>query len=66
MLRNGGKAPANVVVRATDTNGDYAEFSVVIEVKENHLPTKKADAPDKLSVFVPVGLYLQGGRQPLL
>ena len=46
----------NVVVRATDTNGDYAEFSVVIEVKENHLPTKKADAPDKLSVFVPVGL----------
>ena len=46
----------NVVVRATDTNGDYAEFSVVIEVKKNHLPTKKADAPDKLSVFVPVGL----------
>lgn len=46
----------NVVVRATDTNGEYAEFSVVIEVKENHLPTKKADAPDKLSVFVPVGL----------
>lgn len=46
----------NVVVRATDTNGEYAEFSVVIEVKENHFPTKKADAPDKLSVFVPVGL----------
>lgn len=46
----------NVVIRATDTNGDYAEFSVVIEVKKNHLPTKKADAPDKLSVFVPVGL----------
>ena len=46
----------NVVIRATDTNGDYAEFSVVIEVKKNHLPMKKADAPDKLSVFVPVGL----------
>lgn len=46
----------NVVVRATDTNGEYAEFSVVIEVKENHFPMKKADAPDKLSVFVPVGL----------
>ena len=46
----------NVVIRATDTNGDYAEFSVVIEVKKNHLPMKKADAPDKLSVVVPVGL----------
>lgn len=46
----------NVVIRATDTNGDYAEFSVVIEVKKNHLPMKKVDAPDKLSVFVPVGL----------
>lgn len=46
----------NVVVRATDTNGEYAEFSVVIEVKENHFPTKKANTPDEITVFVPLGL----------
>lgn len=45
-----------VTIRATDPYGEYAEFTVTIEKSTNHLPTKKADAPDKLSVFVPVGL----------
>lgn len=45
-----------VTIRATDPYGEYAEFTVTIEKSTNHLPTKKADAPGKLSVFVPVGL----------
>lgn len=45
-----------VTIRATDPYGEYAEFTVTIEKSTNHLPTKKADAPDKLNVFVPVGL----------
>ena len=45
-----------VTIRATDPYGEYAEFTVTIEKLTNHRPTKKADAPDKLSVFVPVGL----------
>lgn len=45
-----------VTIRATDPYGEYAEFTVKIEKSTNHLPTKKADAPDKLNVFVPVGL----------
>lgn len=45
-----------VTIRATDPYGEYAEFTVTIEKSTNHLPTKKADAPDKLSVFVPVGV----------
>ena len=44
-----------VTIRATDPYGEYAEFTVTIEKLTNHAPTKKADAPDKLSVFVPVG-----------
>jgi len=45
-----------VTIRATDPYGEYAEFTVTIEKLTNHRPTKKADAPDKLSVFVPVGV----------
>lgn len=45
-----------VTIRATDPYGEYAEFTVTIEKVSNHIPTKKADAPDKLSVFVPVGV----------
>ena len=45
-----------VTIRATDPYGEYAEFTVTIEKSTNHAPTKKADAPGKLSVFVPVGL----------
>ena len=45
-----------VTIRATDPYGEYAEFTVTIEKLTNHTPTKKADAPDKISVFVPVGL----------
>lgn len=45
-----------VTIRATDPYGEYAEFTVTIEKSTNHLPTKKADTPDKLNVFVPVGL----------
>ena len=45
-----------VTIRATDPYGEYAEFTVTIEKSTNHLPTKKADAPGKLIVFVPVGL----------
>ena len=45
-----------VTIRATDPYGEYAEFTVTIEKSTNHLPTKKADVPGKLSVFVPVGL----------
>ena len=45
-----------VTIRATDPYGEYAEFTVTIEKSTNHLPTKKADAPNKLNVFVPVGL----------
>ena len=45
-----------VTIRATDPYGASAEFTVTIEKSTNHLPTKKADVPGKLSVFVPVGL----------
>ncbi len=45
-----------VTIRATDPYGEYAEFTVTIKKLTNHRPTKKADAPGKLSVFVPVGL----------
>ena len=45
-----------VTIRATDPYGEYADLTVTIEKVSNHIPTKKADAPDKLSVFVPVGL----------
>ena len=45
-----------VTIRATDPYGASAEFTVTIEKLTNHAPTKKADAPGKLSVFVPVGL----------
>ena len=48
--------PHTVTIRATDPYGASAEFTVTIEKSTNHLPTKKADAPNKLSVFVPVGL----------
>ena len=45
-----------VTIRATDPYGEYADLTVTIEKVSNHIPTKKADAPDKLSVFVPVGV----------
>ena len=45
-----------VTIRATDPYGEYANLTVTIEKVSNHIPTKKADAPDKLSVFVPVGV----------
>ena len=45
-----------VTIRATDPYGASAEFTVTIEKLTNHAPTKKANAPDKLSVFVPVGV----------
>ena len=45
-----------VTIRATDPYGEYAEFTVTIEKSTNHAPTKKADAPSSLSVFVPVGI----------
>ena len=45
-----------VTIRATDPYGEYADLTVTIEKSTNHLPTKKADAPGKLSVFVPVGI----------
>lgn len=45
-----------VTIRATDPYGEYAEFTVTIEKVTNHLPTKRANAPDAVSVFVPVGL----------
>lgn len=45
-----------VTIRATDPYGEYADLTVTIEKVSNHIPTKKADAPGKLSVFVPVGL----------
>ena len=45
-----------VTIRATDPYGEYAEFTVTIEKTTNHIPTKRADAPDAVSVFVPVGL----------
>ncbi len=45
-----------VTIRATDPYGEYADLTVTIEKVTNHIPTKKADAPDKLSVFVPVGV----------
>ena len=45
-----------VTIRATDPYGASAEFAVTIEKLTNHAPTKKANAPDKLSVFVPVGV----------
>lgn len=45
-----------VTIRATDPYGEYAEFTVTIEKTTNHIPTKRTDAPDAVSVFVPVGL----------
>lgn len=45
-----------VTIRATDPFGAYVDYTVQITVKLNHAPVKKADAPDTLSVFVPVGL----------
>lgn len=45
-----------VTIRATDPYGEYADLTVTIEKLTNHRPTKKADAPSSLSVFVPVGI----------
>lgn len=45
-----------VTIRATDPYGEYADLTVTIEKLTNHTPTKKADAPSSLSVFVPVGI----------